>query len=147
MFESSIRLALAKSGSSAESEALRAVLSAAVDLDREERDFGRRVDENKASRGEAPTKLSKRRRSEVDLYSKDADALTAHQLAEFERMGNAKLIILCLHTALQSDVLLWSSAHRKAHPDDVPIIEAFCNRKRALLSAMSEYLRAFDAET
>ena len=143
MFEPLIQLAVSKTSSPAERAALQAVLEAAVALDNEERTFGARVDVNKALRGEAPTKLSKRKKAEIDGYAADASEMEAQQLKEFAEFDSGSSIISCLHMALGPDVKLWQSAHTKAHPADAFLIQEFSAAKLELLEAMGTYLSEF----
>ena len=129
MFQHFIELALSKASSSVESAALRPVLVAAISLDEEERTFGDRIDANKALRGETSTKLSKRKRSEVDGYTSDALKLEAQQLKEYSTFESSSSIIYCIKTALDGDVSFWSKAHEKCHSTDASIVQSFALAK------------------
>lgn len=139
MYGASIELAISKARDDAEREALRPVLAAAIALDAEERTFPARIDANKALRGEGPTKLSKRKRAEVDSYAEDARELEAQQLGQFAEMNTASEILACLAAGLAGDIVFWSKAHTKAHPSDAPLVAAFAQAKVALHDAIAAF--------
>jgi hypothetical protein len=143
MFRPIVELAISKASCDLEVAALNSVLEAAIALDEEERTIGDRIDANKALRGEGPTRLSKRTRSEVDSYASDADAFQAQQLEEFAGFERSSTIIACLAPGLQADVAFWQSNCTKAHPSDVPLIQQFASKKETLCKAMGSYLSVY----
>ena len=145
MYQRLIELAVSKASSNAEFDALRRVLFAAVAVDEEDRTFAERIDANKALRGEAPTKLSKRKKAEVDGYAADANELEAQQLAEFSSLESAESVVFCLKMALDGDVRFWEKAHEKGDPADAPIVQSFAAAKVRLRDSMAAYLSEFRA--
>ena len=143
MMEPFVKLALARAASDAERIALEPVAVAARALDAEERSFPSRIAENKARRGEGPTKLSKKRQAEVDGYATDADAMDAGLLAQFEGLASAASVVRCLKTALDGDVAFWSKNQSKAHPADAPLLAQFLAAKSACRDRMADYLDRF----
>lgn len=146
MFKPIVELAISKASCEPEVAALNSVLDAVIVLDEEERTLGDRIDANKALRGEGPTKLSRRKRSEVDSYASDADESQAQQLKEFAGFERSSTIIACLAPGLQADVTFWKSNCKKAHPSDVPIIQSFVAKKADLCKAMGDYLAVYGRE-
>lgn len=143
MFRSFVELAISKSANGRERLALNPVLEAANALDEDERTFGERINANKALRGEGPTKLSRRKRADVESYSTDARELEDQQLREFAAFERGSAIVACLATALGTDIKFWQASYKHAHPSDVSIVQAFVARKAALHQAMKNYLSEF----
>src|SRR5688572_8513045 len=108
MYRASVELAIAMAATDAEKSGLQPVLAAARALDDEERTFPDRIAANKALRGEGPTKLSRRKRDEVDGLARDAEAAAAEQLARFADLPNARAILASLKGGLDADVAFWS---------------------------------------
>jgi hypothetical protein len=145
MYQHLIELSVSKAATDAESDVLRDVLVAAIAVDEEERKFSDRINTNKALRGEAPTKLSKRKKAEIDGYAADAREMEAQQVAEFSGFDSAQSIVYCLKTALDGDVKFWGRMHEKAHPADAPIVQSFAAAKARLRDAMAAYLSVYRA--
>jgi len=143
MFRPFVELAISKASSDSEIAALNHVLEAATVLDEEERTFGNRMNANKALRGEGPTKLSKRKRSEVGSYAADANELEAQQLKDFASFERGAAIIASLAPSLRADIEFWESSYKMAHPSDVPIVQAFVAKKACLFEAMGRYLSEY----
>jgi hypothetical protein len=142
MYRASVELAITKASSAAEKSALLPVLSAARALDEEERTFPDRIEANKALRGEGPTKLSRRKRKDVDAYAEDARVAGAEQLAQFSELESAASILSCLKAGLDADIAFWSKAHEKAHPSDAPLVIAFTQAKVSMRAAIVAFVAA-----
>ena len=145
MFARLIELALSKASSDAEVDALRPVLAAAVALDEEEQSFGDRIDSNDVQRDEAPAKLSKRKRAELDGYATDALKMESRQLEEFSEFESSSSIVSCLKTALDCDVSFWTRAHERCHAAETKVVKDFAAAKIHLRDAMVGYLSTFHA--
>ena len=105
--------------------------------------FPDRINANKASRGEAPTKLSKRKREELAGYERDAVDLD-QTLANDYRALEGSSIVHAMSYALESDLKFWGGAMLKhAHPDDRPIIEEVLEAKKQLQSKFKQFLNCF----
>jgi hypothetical protein len=139
MFAPALRIAIAKTDGIVSSEALAFALVDAVSLERVESEFESKINSSKAKRGEKPTKLAKSRQAEVNQYAADAAAFQADQLATFEEMSCAAIVVV-LKSGLDSDLRFWANAAKYTHPADLPVVEEFVNAKRALQKSLAACL-------
>ena len=146
MFERAVRIAISKAGSPAEADALTKLVPSACRVDEQERTFEERINRNKALRGEPPTKMSKRKKADIDSYAADANEMTANQLLQFEALDSAASVIKCLEMAMVHDIAFWSQAQGKAHEADRPLVRDFAAVKIDLQNAFSAYLAEHYAE-
>jgi hypothetical protein len=137
MYVQAIQIALSKNTDSAWHRLLEQALHKAEKLALVESQLEAKINASKASRGEAPTKLSKSRRAEIESLDNDAACLHAEQLARFKSEFSARKIIATLRSGLDSDLKFWSSAAKHAHPEDLPTVQEFIDAKRELRESLA----------
>ena len=140
MLAPSLQVAFTKANTGQEQRLLKGLVALATRLDRVEADFERKINANKALRGEAPTKLTRAKREQLAQLAVDERELEAEQLVHLEALPSARDIVDALRPAIEHDVQFWSQAKKHAHAADEPVIEELANAKKMLLQAMTEYL-------
>lgn len=145
MLAPSVQIAFEKTTSPAEREMLGQALSLAHRLDLIEASFEGKINASKAARGEAPTKLSRSERDELQQLYQDEKELELQQLAELQSLSSAAEVVVALHMGLESDLSFWK--HTKGHVQggDVAIIRELVDAKSSLLESLSQFLKAYPA--
>jgi len=143
MFRRCLELAVTKAGSDARRNALLPIVPIAAELDGQEWSFEARINAAKAARGEGPTKLSKKKREEIDQYALDAKEIEEAQIKEFSAADDPWLIVFALHMALENDIGFWSKSFPKENPEESAIVQAFLQAKTRLRDALASYLEQF----
>ena len=107
--------------------------------------FPARINANKASRGEAPTKLPKRKREDLAAYDQDAIDLERKLTNDYRTLAGSS-IIHSMSYALETDLKFWGGTLLKhAHPSDRPIVEEVFEAKKQLQSKFKHFLQRFPA--
>jgi hypothetical protein len=141
MFNSALRIAIAKASAPEEIRALEVALAKADALGHIEAAFETKINASKAARDEGPTKLSRAKQEQLSAFADDQAALQAQQQVEFEAATSANEIVAALRAGLRADVQFWSGAAKYTHAADLHVVEEFVNAKRELLTALNDFLK------
>jgi hypothetical protein len=141
MFSPALRIAITKASGPEEIRALEDALAKADALARIEAALESKINASKAARGEGPTKLQRGKREQLSAFAQDQAELQEQQMVAFEASVSANEIVTALKAGLRADLQFWSGAARYTHPADLPVLEEFVNAKRALLTALTDFLK------
>ena len=108
-----------------------------------ERAFASRISENKAKRGEPPTKLRKAKREQLDELAKDQVELDASLRQQLQILSSAREVAASIHWGLSANLASSKGLLKHYHPDDLPIGQDMLFRQEALVLALAEFLSEF----
>jgi len=102
-----------------------------------------RIEASKIARGEGVTKLSKRKKQEVDGYERDAVELGRKHTESLKRFQRADTIIRIVQGGLAQDIDFWGKTLKHIHKAELPIVQEHIAVKRKLLEETNKFLAEF----
>jgi hypothetical protein len=141
-----IRIAIAKTADAGELAALSGIETAAIAFETADASFAERIEANKALRGEAPTKLRKSTREQLDALASDQADLDADLIAQLGALDSASSVIGALTFALTQDIPRARAMLKHYPAPDYPLGEEMVLLKERLADAMQRYLSVYADE-
>lgn len=140
-----IKIAQAKTVDLRELELLRAIETRARAFEEAQASLPDRITANKASRGEAPTRLSRGERAQLAELAQDQTELDADLLQQLSALDSAQAVIGALHFGLSLDLPMARQMLKHYAPADRVLGEEVVALEEALAAAMAAYLAEFPA--
>lgn len=109
-------------------------------LQRYEGSFIERVNVSKATRGEAPTRLSRSEQQRIAGLAQDAAEIDAEVTQMLQQMDDIDEMLEIFRLPLADDIAFHEQSLRHYHPDERPIGEEGLALKRSLLDAIDAVL-------
>lgn len=135
-----VRIARSKTADAAALAAIEEIEAAARAFEAAEASFPERINANKALRGEAPVKLSKAKRAQLDELANDQIDIDAEITAQLTALDSAASVIEALHFGLTQDIPRARAMLKHYPPADLPLGEELVALKERLAAAMEKYL-------
>ena len=138
-----IRIASSKANDPGMLDALTRIEALAAHYEDGEKTFPARINENKARRGEAPTKLRKAKRDQLEELAKDQAELDASLHQQLANLASAQAVVQALHAGMSANLVSSRGLLKYYHPDDLPLGQDMLRRQEALVSALADFLSTY----
>ena len=138
-----LEIAISKAPDEKSRAALQAMKPALAAVVQSEATFVQRIEASKTARGEGATKLSKRKKQEVDGYQSDAIELGRKHTESLKKFERPDTIIRIIQSGLAQDIEFWGENLKHVHQAELPIVQENLAVKRKLLGETNTFLAEF----
>lgn len=136
------QIAVTKAGSPEAAEALRQMEPLFLAFIACQRSFAERIESSKRARGEAPMKLRKSKRQDLESLAQDAENIDREITEQLRSLSDLE-IIGALRTGLNSDLSFWKSSLKHFHEAELPLGLEYVEIEERLIGAMDQFVATF----
>ena len=143
MYSQYFHIAKSKTNDPIEAEALDRIAEIAHEYDLFQQSFTEKINDNKAKRGEFPTKLSKATRESMESFETDRVNAQARIAKQLEAMSSPQSIVRSLNMGFSRTLPNAQNTLKHFHPDDLSIGEEKVKLIARFVTAMESYLEQY----